>query len=191
MMKTSMVAGCTLACMGLGLVDAGCNAQADTAAPPTQDVVQAVGKATPSEANPGVTSAPKPISATFSVVEDMKIKGSLREDGAFVCRKDSCAPGIVAFGPYTRAVPPGPRVATFQLSGREVGLLDRDVATLDVYDALGKRKLGARTVKGTELADGTQKGLEIPFTAPEKSNLEFRIGWKGDGELRMYRVEVR
>lgn len=134
---------------------------------------------------------PEQVAMGFSVLSDLKRKGGVEEGGALVCRKDSCAKGIVAFGPYTRAVPAGPRVATFRVRGDGVSTLARGVATVDVYDALSKQRLGRREVKGTELPDQQDQDIALAFTAPEKSNLEFRISWVGDGELRMYRVDVR
>jgi hypothetical protein len=117
--------------------------------------------------------------------------GGVEEGGAIVCRKEHCAKGLVAFGPYTRAVPPGPRVATFRVSGRGVAGLDHEVVALDVYDALGKQRLGFRSVMGPELPDRKEQGIELAFLAPAQSNLEFRVGWSGDGDLAMYRVDVR
>lgn len=165
-----------------------CNTTAEAGAPKDVSVTTEQARPAPGAAAPGVG---EPFSASFSVAEDLKLKGGVEENGALVCRKDKCPKGTVAYGPYTHAVPPGPRVATFRVRGEGLSKLDRDVATFDVYDALGKQRLALRAVKGTELPEQQDQNIELAFTAPPKSRLEFRIGWRGEGELRMYSVDVR
>jgi hypothetical protein len=132
-----------------------------------------------------------PVSMQFNFASDMRRVGGVEEGGALVCRKDQCKPGIVAFGPYTKAVPPGPRVAKFLVGGAGVSGIDGQVASFDVYDALGKKLLAARSIKGTELSNDGERGFELAFVAPQQSNLEFRVGWQGEGELKLHRVELR
>jgi len=173
--------------LGLALVTA-CNTRAGAEVPGDISAKTELARPAPRRI-PAVEAAPTAVG--FSVLSDLKRKGGVEENGALVCRKDKCPSGIVAYGPYTRAVPPGPRVATFRVRGEGVSKLDRKVAHLDVYDALNKQRLALRPVKGSELPDGQDQDVELAFTAPAASKLEFRIGWMGHGELRMYRVDVR
>lgn len=146
-----------------------------------------------------VTPAPAPAPALtitpmaplrFAFASDMRRVGGEQEDGAFVCRKDNCKSGIVAYGPYTKAVEEGQRVATFRLSAAGVSGLDKEAAGLDVYDAASRQRLALHSVKGNELPDNQQKTIEVAFTAPAESKLEFRVRWRGEGELKLYDVEV-
>lgn len=165
-----------------------CNTTAEAGAPQEVSVATEQARPAPAEAEPVEDG---PFSMSLSVLSDLKRKGGVEEDGALVCRKDNCPKGTVAYGPYTRAVPPGPRVATFRVRGEGLSTLDRDVASFDVYDALNKQRLALRAVKGTELPEHQDQKIELTFTAPPSSKLEFRIGWRGEGELRMYGVDVR
>jgi hypothetical protein len=170
------------------LVGVACNNSAEA-----DDGRSAATAASPVGAEQGeALQAPGPaVSLGFSVVSDLKRGGGLVEDGAVVCRKGSCGKGIVAYGPYTRDIPQGPRVATFRVSGLAVSSLDQEVAALEVFNAVDGTRLGFRSVKGTDLPDKQEQSLEVAFVSPQESNLEFRIGWAGEGELKMYRVDVR
>jgi hypothetical protein len=176
-MRSWVLPGCVAIC-GLG-----CEGPVEAVVPPPA-TAPATGAA-PAEA------AASPVSMQFSFASDMRRVGGVEEGGALVCRKDQCKPGIVAFGPYTRAVPPGPRVATFLVGGSGISSIDGQVASFDVYDALGKKQLATRAIKGTELSNDGEGGFELAFVAPQQSNLEFRVGWQGDGELKLHRVDLR
>jgi hypothetical protein len=136
------------------------------------------------------TSPTSPGLLKFSFTTDMATVGGAKEDDTVVCNKYSCKSGLVAFGPYTTAVSGGQRVATFRVSGVGVSTLNRPAVTFDVYDSLSRERLALRTVNGTELPDEKQQDIEVAFIAPEESKLEFRVGWQGEGELRMFGIEV-
>ena len=169
-------------------VSAGCDgtAKAEDHSPPT--TVAAPVTPAPAPA-PAITTTPM-APLRFAFASDMTKVGGEQEDGAFVCRKDICKSGIVAYGPYTKVVQEGQRVATFRISAAGVSGLDKEAAALDVYDAAGRQRLALRSVKGNELPDNQQKSIELAFTAPATSKLEFRVRWRGEGELKLYDVEV-
>jgi hypothetical protein len=178
--------------VGFFLVGAGCanGAEGGVAEAREQNAASLTPKPNPSTTPAPATTTTTPVALKFSFANEMAKVGGVLEDGALVCKKTSCKSGLVAFGPYTTAVPGGQRVATFQVRGAGVSGLDQVAASFDVFDALSNERLALRTVKGTELPDQTQQKVEVAFNAPEKSKLEFRVGWNGEGELRMYDVEV-
>lgn len=180
-MRSWVMAGCVAIC-GMG-----CERPVEAEVPPPATAPSAT-VAAPAGA---AASGGIPVSMQFSFASDMRRVGGVEEGGALVCRKDQCKPGIVAFGPYTRAVPPGPRVATFLVGGSGASSIDGQVASFDVYDALGKKQLAARAIKGTELSNDAERGFELAFVAPQQSNIEFRVGWQGEGELKLHRVDLR
>ena len=192
-MHMTTIGGTALA-LCLCAVGAGCDstAKADNRNAPTTIAAPA----TPAPA-PAATPAPAPAAITkpmtplrFSFATDMAKVGGKQEGGALICKKDSCKSGIVAYGPYTKAVAEGQRIATFQVGGVGVSGLDKEAATFDVYDSVSNQRLALRSVKGKELPDNQQQNIEVAFTAPAKSNLEFRVGWHGEGELKLYNVEI-
>lgn len=100
-------------------------------------------------------------------------------------------PGHLAYGPYTTAIAPGPRVASFRVLIDVVGGNDR-VFDLDVFDAAAQRVLARREVRRGELAAPlTWQELTVPFTAAPGQRLELRLYWRDTAYTRLDRVTVR
>lgn len=102
------------------------------------------------------------------------------------------ARGHMSFGPYTSAVAPGPRVASWRLLIDVVAATDHAVVTLDVFDAASGTTLARREVRRrTFQAPMAYQELELPFTAAAGQQLEFRVYWHDTSYVRLDRVSVR
>jgi hypothetical protein len=124
--------------------------------------------------------------------EAMKKSGGAADGDAWVCSDDTCKAGIIVFGPYTEDVPTGRRLVRLDLRAEGFEQADEEIAGLEVWDAAAEKRLGLRGISAEVAA---KKGeawpvLSVPFDAPVKGRLEFRVSWTGGGTLRLRRLRV-
>lgn len=89
------------------------------------------------------------------------------------------------FGPYTTAVNPGQRTATFRLMIDNRSANNDRILTLEVYDANSGRVITSRNVtRGQFNAPMVYQNFNLTFTAQAGQRLEFRTFWLGGAYVR-------
>lgn len=89
------------------------------------------------------------------------------------------------FGPYTTAVNPGQRTATFRLLIDNRSANNDRILTIDVYDANSNRVIASRNVtRGQFSAPMAYQNFTVTFTAQSGQRLEFRTFWHGGAYVR-------
>jgi len=117
--------------------------------------------------------------------------GRVDGDGWSVRTGDT--PGrFMVYGPYTTAVLPGRRTATFRLMLDNVTADNVRILTLDVYDAATNRVLVSRDIRRRDLSRAfTYQDFNLDFTAGSNQRLEFRTFWHNYSYVRQDKVTVR
>jgi hypothetical protein len=100
--------------------------------------------------------------------------------------------GYLTYGPYTTAVRPGQRTATFRLMIDNSTVNNDMVLTIDVFDAAtGQRVVPARDLRRRDFHRAmTYQEFTIGFTAAEGQNLEIRVYSHGRAYVRQDFVRV-
>lgn len=89
------------------------------------------------------------------------------------------------FGPYTTAVNPGQRTATFRLMIDNRSANNDHILTIDVYDANSDRVIASRKVtRGQFSSASAYQNFDLSFTAQSGQRLEFRTFWHGGAYVR-------
>jgi len=96
------------------------------------------------------------------------------------------APGrAMNFGPYTTAVNPGRRTATFRLMIDNRSADNNRILTIEVYDANSGRVIASSNVTRREFNTPlTYQNFTLTFTAQSGQRLEFRTFWHGGAYVR-------
>jgi hypothetical protein len=133
-----------------------------------------------------------PAAWTFQA-EDSPHQTGRREGAFWMCNQAEHNAGFAVFGPYTRAIQPGWRVATWRMAMADRSGPNEVVATIDVVNAdTGQPLGGVRPIRRSEFAANTQfQDFEIAFIAPANQRLEFRTYFHDRGTLRIDWVKVR
>jgi len=100
---------------------------------------------------------------------------------------------FMTYGPYTTAVAPGSRTATYRLLLDNTTADNKHIVTLDVFDANSGRVIAARNVLRRDFTAGPMKyhDFNLGFTASSGQRLEFRVFYKGYSYVRHDKVIVR
>lgn len=137
-----------------------------------------------------VLAAASPL--TFEAERDLQHQiGRAEADGWGVGPGDA-AGRLVSHGPFTTAVPSGPRTATFRLLIDDVAQDDRAVLAIAVRDAATGRVLARRQINRREFtAAGQYQDFALGFSAGAGQRLDFRVHYLGGAWCRQDRVSVR
>jgi hypothetical protein len=129
---------------------------------------------------------------TFEAERDLEHQiGRPEADGWGVGPGDAIG-RLVSHGPFTTAVPSGPRTATFRLLIDDVARDDRAVLGISVRDAATGRVLARRQITRRQFAAaGQYQDFAIGFSAGAGQRLDFRVHYLGGAWCRQDRVSVR
>lgn len=96
------------------------------------------------------------------------------------------------YGPYTTAVLPGKRMATFRLMLDNTIADNNRILTLDVFDSVTGRTLASRSLTRREFTRPFQyQNFDLGFAATIGQRLEFRTFWHGGAYVRQDYVQVQ
>lgn len=147
----------------------------------------------PAPMPPAPAPGPVPGGSTFTFEAERDLahqRGRVDRDG-WSCAVAADGLNFMSFGPYTRAIPAGPAVATFRLMVDNNTADDAPVVTIDVHDADSGRQLAERVIRRRAFgAAFTYQDFSLRFDAPGPNRLEFRTLWHDQSYVRQDRVVV-
>lgn len=116
-----------------------------------------------------------------------------RRDGDGWSVRVGDTPGrFMNYGPYTTAVVPGSRTATFRLMVDNYTADNNRILTIDVFDARTGRVVTSRNITRREFTGAMRyQDFNLGFTAAAGQQLEFRTFWHGGSYVRQDSVTVR
>jgi hypothetical protein len=139
-----------------------------------------------------VTPTAAPTSWTFQAESDLAHQIGRRDAEGWSVRVGDTANRYMSYGPYTTAIRPGNRTATFRLMLDNVTADNNRILTLDVYDAASGRVLASRSLTRKQFSRAFQyQNFDVSFTAAAGQRLEFRTFWHGGSYVRQDYVQVR
>ena len=113
------------------------------------------------------------------------------DDDAWSVSVGDAANKFMQYGPYTTAVVPGNRKATFRLMIDDNAADNNLVLTLDVYDYNASRVLASRVVRRKNFKGAYRyQDFDLLFEAVPGQKLEFRTFWHGRAHIRQNFVKV-
>ncbi|MFM8986490.1 MAG: hypothetical protein ACKONH_10615 [Planctomycetia bacterium] len=137
-----------------------------------------------------VLAAASPL--TFEAERDLEHQVGRPETDGWGVGPGDAAGRLVSHGPFTTAVPSGPRTATFRLLIDDVSRDDRAVLGISVRDAATGRVLARRQITRRQFtAAGQYQDFTVGFSAGAGQRLDFRVHYLGNASCRQDRVSVR
>ncbi len=102
------------------------------------------------------------------------------------------ASGFLVYGPYTRAIAPGSRIARFRMKIDNNSADNLVVCTIDVYDADTGQILAQKNVRRSHFPKANRwRRFKLPFQAPTGHRLETRAYWHDRAYINVDRIVVR
>lgn len=139
-----------------------------------------------------LTLTAPPTALQFEAERHLHHQGGRADADGWSCNVRDDRACYMCFGPYTAAVPPGARRATFRMLIDNNTADDRVVVTLDVYDAAAGRVLAQQQIKRRQFVRAmTYQDFELPFTARAGQRLETRVYWHDRAYVRVDRTIIR